>query len=100
VQVPLERVVECDALSDQALAVIDQQPQIELGPVQMRRRQLVEAFAQRGPGDGDRVDAVGLPARPGRAPRVGHQLGRDAQHPFAASDQKALQRAGDMPAIL
>ena len=44
---PLQRVVERDALTDQPLAVIDQQPQVELGTFQLRRRQLGEAFAQR-----------------------------------------------------
>ena len=91
VQVPLERVVEPDPLADQALAVIDEQPQVELGPVQVRGRQRVEAFAQRRAGDRDRVDAVGLPARPGRAARVGHQLRRHPQHPLAAGDQKPLK---------
>jgi hypothetical protein len=33
---PLHRVVEPDALADQALAVIDEQPHVELGPVQLR----------------------------------------------------------------
>ena len=36
VQVPLQRVIEPDALADQALAVIDQQPHVELGPVELR----------------------------------------------------------------
>ena len=34
VQMPLQRAVERDALADEPFAVIDQQPQIELGPVQ------------------------------------------------------------------
>ena len=59
---PLQRVVERDALADQPLAVIDEQPQIELGTVQLRGRQRIQAFAQRRPGDRERVDAVGLPA--------------------------------------
>ena len=66
VQMPLQRVVERDALADQALAMVDEQPQIELGPVQLRRRQGIQAFAQRRPRDRDRVDAVGL-AAPARA---------------------------------
>ena len=53
VQMPLQRVVERDALADQALAVIDEQPQVELGAVQLRRRQGIQAFAQRRPGDRD-----------------------------------------------
>ena len=62
VQMPLQRVVERDALADQPLAMVDEQPQIELGAFQLRGRQRIQAFAQRRPGDRDRVDAVGLPA--------------------------------------
>ena len=97
---PLQRVVEPDALTDQALAVIDQQPQIELGPVQLCCGQLIQALAQRRPGDRDRVDAVGLPALAPRAPRRRHQPGRDANDALAANDQEPLKRSGDMPAIL
>ena len=37
-----------------------------------------------------------------RPPRrdVGHQLGRDAQHPLAAGDQEPLEGAGHVPAVL
>ena len=48
---PLQRVVELDAVIDQAFAVIDEQSQIEFGPVEMGGRERGEAFAQRGPGD-------------------------------------------------
>ena len=65
VQMPLQRVVDRHPLADEPLAVIDQQPQVELGPVQVRGRQRVQAFAQRGPGDRERVDAVGLAAAAG-----------------------------------
>ncbi len=34
------------------------------------------------------------------APRVGHQLRRDANDALAAADQKPLERAGDVPAVL
>ena len=42
--------------------MVNEQPQIELGALQLRGRQGVQAFAQRRPRDRDRVDAVGLPA--------------------------------------
>jgi hypothetical protein len=84
VQVPLQRVIERDALADQPLAVIDQQPQIQFGTFQLRGRQRLQAFAQRRPGDRDGVDAVGLPAVAGAPSRVGHQPGRDAQDSLAA----------------
>jgi hypothetical protein len=66
---PLQRVVERDALVDEALAIVHEQPQIEFGAVKRRRRQGVQAFAQRRPRDRDRVDAVGLPA-PACAPTL------------------------------
>ena len=44
VQMPLQRVVDRDPLADQPLAVIDQQPQVELGPIQVRRRQACRAL--------------------------------------------------------
>jgi hypothetical protein len=97
---PLQRVVEADALTNQPLAVIDQQPQVELGPFQLRRRQLVEAFAQGRPRDGDRVDAVGLPALSAPTPRIRHQPRRDTQNTFSALDQEALKGSRHMPAVL
>src|SRR3954451_24598617 len=51
VEVPLQRVVERHALADQAVAMIDQQPQVERGPVKLRDWQRAEAFAQRRAGD-------------------------------------------------
>ena len=83
VQMPLQRVVERDALADQPLAVIDQQPQVELGPVQLRGRQRVQALAQRGAGDRERVDAVGLAAL---------ASARAARRPSAASGRARRAR--------
>jgi hypothetical protein len=39
VQMPLQRAVQADALANEPFAVIDQQPQIELGPVEVRDRE-------------------------------------------------------------
>jgi hypothetical protein len=86
-------------VTDEAFAVIDQQPQVEFGPVQMGDRKRCEALAQRGPGHVDRVDAVGLAALSGALARLGHQVGRDAQHPLAALDQEPLEGPRHMPAI-
>jgi hypothetical protein len=100
VQMPLQRVVERDALADQALAVIDQQPQVELRTFQLRRRQRIQAFAQRRPRDRDRVDAVGLPAGANLTTRRRHQPGRDPQDALSTTDQKPLKRSRDMPTVL
>ena len=99
-QVPLQRVVGRATLTDEPLAVIDQQPDVELRAVQRRRRQWLHPFGQRGPGNGQRVDAIRLAALAGRAPRRRHQPRRDANDPLAARDQEPLQRPGDMAAIL
>jgi hypothetical protein len=80
--------------------MIDQQPQIELGPIQVGGRERVEAFAQRGPRDVDRVDAIGLAALARALARLGHQVGRDAQHALAALDQEPLQGSRYVPAVL
>ena len=62
VQIPLQRAVERHARANQPLAVIDQQPQIELRPGQRGGRQRLNAGGQRGASDRDRVDAIGLAA--------------------------------------
>src|SRR3954468_22205632 len=83
VQVPQQRAVELDAVANQPLAVIDQQPQIQLRPVQLRGRERVQAFLQRGAGDVERVDRVGLAALTGALARLGGQVRRDPQHALA-----------------
>ena len=100
VQMPLQRVVQRNALADQPLAMVHEQPEIEFGARQLRRGQGVQPFAQRRPRDRDRVNAVGLPARASAATRVGHQLRRHAQDQLAAFDQNALEGARDMSAVL
>ena len=70
---PLQRVVDRHPCANEPFAVIDQQPQIELRPIEVRGRQRLKPFAQRRPGDSERVDAVGLAAPAGLAPRSGRQ---------------------------
>jgi hypothetical protein len=80
--------------------VVDQQPDVELRAGQLGRRQRLDAFGQRGARDGERVDAIGLATLAARPARVGHQPRRHPDDPFAASDQKPLEGARDMPAVL
>jgi hypothetical protein len=91
VQVPLQRAVERDALTNEAFAVIDEQPQIELGPIQMRGREGLKTLLQRNPGDTERVDRIGLAALTRALAGRRAQMRRDPQHPLAAADQKPLQ---------
>ena len=101
VQVPAQVVAQRGALRDEPLAVIDEQPDVELGAGQLRDGQRVEAFAQRGARDRDGVDERRT-CRDSRADcaRADGELGRDADDGFAAGEQEPLQRAGDVPAVL
>ena len=91
---PLQRVVERDALADQPLAVIDQQPQVELGPVQLRGR----AASSRPSRSAARATATAsmlsdLPrSRPARRASAISLVGtRNTRSP--RRDQKPLERA-------
>jgi hypothetical protein len=70
-----------------------------LGSGQPGDGERVEAFAQRGAGDRDGVDGVGLAAFACDAALADGELGRDADDGLAVSEQEALQRTGDMPAV-
>src|SRR5215217_4125329 len=97
---PLQRVVELDAMAQESLAVVDEQPQIELGAVQVGGREGVQALLQRGSSDVERIDRIRLAAPAGTPASTRRQVRRDPQHPLAALDQKALQRAGNVSAVL
>jgi hypothetical protein len=56
VEVPLQRAVEPHPGADQALAVIDQQADVELDTGQRRRRQRLDPGRQRGARDRHRVE--------------------------------------------
>ena len=76
VQMPLQRVVERDALADQALAMIDEQPQIELGTrpaaPPARHPGLRASAARARPRSASMLSD--LPRPRARAARLGHQL--------------------------
>jgi hypothetical protein len=72
VEVPLQRAVERDARADQALAMVDQQADVELDAGQRRRRQRLDPGRQRGTRDRDRVDVIGLPTLAAGTPTGRH----------------------------
>jgi len=80
--------------------VIDEQADVELDARQLGDRQPLDALAQRGAGDGQRVDQVGLAALPAAAPLPGHQPRRDPDDALATHEQEALEGARDMAAVL
>src|SRR5512132_15072 len=60
-QMPEQRAVELNPVADEAFAMIDQQPQVEFGPVEVRGGQRVPACPHNGAGEVERVDRVALP---------------------------------------
>jgi hypothetical protein len=100
VQVPEQVVIDRGAHADQAFAVVDEQPRVELRTGELGHRQRVEAFADRRAGDRDGVDDVGLPTLTSRVAGAGHQPGRHPHDALAAGEQEPLQRSGDVPAVL
>jgi hypothetical protein len=87
-------------MADESFAVVDEQPQIELGTVQVRGREGLQALLQRGASDVERVDRVRLAALAGTPARSGAEVRRDPQHALTALDEKSLQRPGHVPAVL
>ena len=57
-QMPEQRAVELDAVANQPLPMIDEQSQIELRPVEVRGREAVQPFLQRGARDVEGVNGV------------------------------------------
>ena len=97
---PEQVVVERCAHADQPLAMIDEQPDVELDAGQLGDRQPLDALAQGGAGDGDRVDAVRLAAIASGAPLAGHEPRSDADDAFAVDAQETLEGTGDVAAVL
>ena len=101
-QVPEQVVVERGAHPNEPFAVVDQQPDVELDAGQLGDRQPVDALPERGAGDGERVDAVGLAALAAAAALAGHQPGRDPNDTLAVDQQEPLEgcprHAGSPPA--
>ena len=101
VQVPAQVVDQRGALRDEPLAVIDQQPDVELAGRPAARRAACRGprAARRGRSRrrrSRRTCRARAPTR--RAPAI--SFGAHAHDPLAAREQEALERAGDVPAVL
>jgi hypothetical protein len=94
---PAQPVDYARSLADQVFAVVDQQPHLAFVPIEPRDRQV--GLAQGSAGDGERVDSVGLPERARTSPRIGHQLRRHPDDPFASGEQIPLKTTRQVPAV-
>ena len=59
---PAQPLLVLAASGDQILAMVDQQANVERGAVQVRSGEVLDPFPERGTGDAERIDRVGLPA--------------------------------------
>jgi hypothetical protein len=98
VQVPAQAALVAGAVFDEIVAVVDEQADLVLDPRQRRLRQM--RFADRGAGDGQRVDRIGLAELPAGLALARHQLGRNAQHLLASLEQVMLQAAAEVARVL
>ena len=62
---PAQVVDQCGALPNEAFAVIDEQPNVELGAGELRNGQRIESFADCCPRDLDGIDQIRLAALTG-----------------------------------
>ena len=97
---PAQVVDQACARRDQALAVVDEQPDVELDPRRAWRQAARPAFLDRSARDRDRVDHIGLAALTPRVACAGGQLRWDAHDPLAAGKQEPLECARDVAAVL
>ena len=99
VQVPAQPLLAATPLGDEVVAVIDQQ-------LQLAQRLLAGAWAvqprllQRRPGDRERVDRVRLAPRPAAPALRRRQPRRHPHQPLALLNQRPLEAARHVPAIL
>ena len=97
---PLQRVVERDALADEPLAMIDQQPQVELRALQLRRRQRSSPSRSAARATAIASMLSDLPRSRARRRESAISFVVHAHDPLAARDQKPLEGARDVPAVL
>ena len=80
--------------------MIGEQADLHRALVQERRREALDAFAHHRARDRQRVDLIGLAGLALALARLAHQLRRDPHDALARGDQRQLEPARDMPAVL
>ena len=99
-QMPAQPVLDPRALGDELLAVVGEQADLHRLFVEVGGGKALNAVLDHGTGDRERVDLVRL-ARLALATAGGaHQLWRHAHDPLAGRDQRLLEPARDVAAVL
>ena len=99
-EVPTQPVREAAAFGHDLVAVVVEDADLERLLVQVRDRERVDPFSERGARDRGRVDRIGLPRLAYCPPGGLGQPRRDADDSVTAGEKPALQPAGHVPAVL
>ena len=97
---PPQSILDASPFGHQIVAVIGQQADLHRVLVQIRNREAVDPVLDDGASDGQRVDLIRLASLPLPAPRSAHPMRRHANDPLARGQQRLLEPARDMPAVL
>jgi hypothetical protein len=97
---PAQPVLDPGALGDQVLAVVAEQPDLHRLLVEVGGGKALDAVLDHGPGDRERVDLVRLARLALAAAGGAHPLWRHAHDPLAGRDQRLLEPARDVAAVL
>ena len=99
VQVPAQPLLAAASLRDQVVAVVDEQLQL---PQRLLAgaRTVQQRLLQESPCDRERVDPVGLATHPSASALRCGQPWWDPHQPLACLEQRPLEAARDMPAVL
>jgi hypothetical protein len=98
-QKPAQPLLDAGALTDEVLAVVEQQRDLALGSREPGLGQALQPFADRGPRDRSGVDRVGLAELARALAGPGHQLRWHPHHPLTGAQQEALQPARNVAAV-
>src|SRR5665213_2300489 len=98
VKVPAQPIDDPGPFPDEVVAMAQQEPDLPLGTVEPRLRQVGLAKCSSSHGQG--IDRVRLTERPSSITTVRHQLGRYAHDPLAGAEQITLQSARKDAAVL
>jgi hypothetical protein len=99
VEVPAQPLLHPPPFVDEIVAVVDQQLDVAVDLL-VGTRPTEPRLPYSDPRDRQRIDRVGLPALPSRAPLGRHQLGWYPNQVLSGRKQVVLDRSGQLPAVL
>jgi hypothetical protein len=99
-QMPAQPIHSPGALGDQIASVIEQQPDLHRLLVQIRDRELLDAVLDDRASDRQRVDLIRLARLALALARGAHPVRRYPHDPLAYGQQRLLEPARDVPAVL